>query len=114
MALQVVLTVAAVTTGQGDAETPSLQTINSNAPPKNAAGLLAGNNTIQVPSGYTVGSCWIKPPLNSANAKTVKAIPADTGSATFTNQPIIYPVAPGGTFIINSAGPETVELIFLQ
>lgn len=114
MALQNTLTIAAVITGQNDAEYPSQQTINTNAPPIGAAQLQAGDNQIVVPGGFTVGSVWIKPPPNSANNKKVRTIIGDTGSPVFTTSPIVYPVTAGGSFYINSAGQETVELIWCQ
>lgn len=109
---QVTLTVSAVTTGKGDGSYPSSQTINANAPKDGATNLNAGDNTIIVPSGFTVGSVWVKSDTASTNAKTYRKTVTDTQSAPFTFQPMIFPVAAGGSFIINSAGAEEVELFW--
>lgn len=85
---------------------------NSNAPPPGGAQLQPGSNTIQVPSGFTVQCCTIKPPTGSTNAKAVMGNSADVGLTGWTACPLIVPCVAGGTFVINSAGSETLEMLW--
>lgn len=113
MALQITLTVAAVITGQNDLMEPSQQLINANCSQLSEITLQAGNVVIQAPPvGFTVNGVWIKPPSNSTNSKILKQLVGDTGSAAFTSAMMMYPVVAGGSFVINSAGVETCELIW--
>lgn len=112
MALQRTLTVNAVTTGQNELENPSQQVINNNAPEEGGVDLQAGDVQVLVPQG-TVSGVWIKPPPGSANAKTIRSIVGDSQSPPFTNTPVMYPCAPGGSFWIHSAGAEPgVKLVW--
>jgi len=83
---------------------------NTNAPPPSAAQLQAGNNQILVPQGFTCNVAFIRPPGNSTNAKTAKAVSGDTNTGSWTSAPIIYPVSGLTSFYIASAGTETVEI----
>ena len=83
---------------------------NTNAPPPSSAQLVAGSITILVPTGYTVSRCTMLPPSASANAKTVKGISGDTGLSGWTTGSITVPVVAGGSFVVVSAGTETLQI----
>lgn len=84
---------------------------NTNCPPPTFAALSAGNNTVTVPSGFTVNQATIFPPPASTNTKVYKGVSGDTGF-TGTFQAVQVPVAAGGTFVINSVGSETVQIVY--
>lgn len=89
--------------------------MNSNAPPPNAAQLLAAtNNQILVPGApFTVNFAWIRSPPGSSNLKTVKGVSGDAGLTQSNGQtPMCVPVAPGGSFWIFSPAAETVEIVY--
>lgn len=112
MALQVTSTGRNDTVGDGVQLAESAQTVNTNAPPAGAAQLQAGANTIQVPSGFTVQSATLYAPTGSANSKTVKGIAGDAGLGPWTSDWIKVPVTAGGTFVIQSAGPEMIKIVW--
>jgi hypothetical protein len=82
-----------------------------NAAQEGSAQLSAGNNTILVPSGFTVQGVWVFAPTGSTNVKTFKGIAGDTGlSSTWGG---VFGVTAGGSFVIQSTtSGETVTLIW--
>jgi hypothetical protein len=95
------------TTFSGSANVPQ----NNNAPPPFAQVLAAGNNTVNVPAGFTVNGALVLPPASSTNTKIYKGVAGDTGF-TGTFQPVMVPVAAAGSFVINSVGGETVQIVY--
>ena len=88
-----------------------VQAANANAPPPTSVSLSAGNNTVTVPSGFTVNVVKVFPPSGSSNTKTYKGVTGDTGFVG-TSQVVTLPVTAGGTFVINSTGGEVVDLVY--
>jgi hypothetical protein len=94
-----------------------LQNATPTAVPVQTLTLAAGNNTIIAPAGC-VNGIWVIPPAGSANAKIFKGASGDTGiggGGGGNNNPAswaFFPVAAGGTLIINSAGVEVVTLVY--
>lgn len=89
--------------------------MNANAPPPNAAQLLANtNNQIMVPGApFTVNFAWIRSPPGSTNLKTVKGISGDTGmTQSAGTTPMCLPVTAGTPFYIYSPAAETVEIVY--
>lgn len=112
MAKQLILTLAAVLSGDGDGATPSEQVVNANAAPSYFFTLAAGANTIPAPpAAFTVNGLWIKAPGASTNAKNFTTSGGATSSATWTAVPMMCPAAAGGSVYVNSVGGETVEII---
>ena len=76
--------------------------------------LVPGANTVSVPA--TAKGFVLIPPTSSSNAKTLKGIAADTGVPMGRAAPTAYSfdetVAPPGTIVINSAGSETVDMLW--
>ena len=75
-----------------------------------AASLSAGANTVAVPAGAL--RALIVPVLNSANSKTVRTVPGDTG-VTFTADPVLLPLAAGVTTLyFQSTGAEVLQIVW--
>lgn len=109
MAKTFILTITGSMTGEGDTLTPRSTSTNGNAADPQPLALAPGNNLIQVPSGFQVGGVWLKPLATSTNVKNISKAAADNKSDNWTNLPIAYPCAPGGSFNIYSTGTETIE-----
>lgn len=92
--------------------TPTNIAANINAPPPTLQQLSAGNNTVTVPTGFTVNGCMVIPPSGSSNSKTYRGIAGDTGF-TGTSQQVLVPLTSMANFVINSTGSETVQLVWV-
>jgi hypothetical protein len=115
MGLANTLTLESIITGVGFSQTfyqqlaqPAGQT--PNCPPPGASQLQIGNNTILVPSGFTIQGVWVFAPVGSTNIKIFKGVTGDTGFTSLWGA--ILGVASGGQFVINSAAIEVVSLIW--
>lgn len=112
MAKQLILTLAAVLSGDGDGYTPSSQLVNANAAPPYFFTLAAGANTIPMPPAtFTVNGVWIKAPGASVNNKYFTSSGGTQSSDIWTAAPIAYPAAAAGNVYVHSVGGETVEII---
>jgi hypothetical protein len=102
------------TNSTGDGESLQYAETFSNA---NANGysylavFITGNNPVVI----APGTSWVtlRPPPNSTNAKVLKGVNGDTGINLNPALPFKFaPAAGQNTFVINSAGNETVQLYF--
>jgi hypothetical protein len=85
---------------------------NANAPPPSSVTLSAGNNTIAVPTGFTINGVTIVPPTTSAVAKVLKGVNADTGFQLGASAPAQISLGAVASFVINASSGEIVQLVW--
>jgi len=113
MAKSVTSTIAYSLSGDGfSGPIFNLATVNGTGIAPGSITLAAGANTVTVPA--TAVGVTIVPPAGSANAKTLKGIAGDTGILLNPAVPtsLAFTAAGVATFVINSAGTETVALLW--
>jgi hypothetical protein len=75
--------------------------------------LASGNNTITVPTGFTVKAATIVPQEDNAVALTLKGVGGDTGIVISSTAPtsIGFETAPAN-FVINAGAGVTVRIVW--
>ncbi len=113
MAKSVTSTIAYSLTGDGfSGPIFNLATVNATGIAPGAVTLAGGANTVTVPP--TAVGVTVVPPAGSANAKTIKGIAGDTGILMHPAVPfsLSFTAASVANFVINSAGVETLALLW--
>jgi hypothetical protein len=100
----------------GDGETLTYTQANAQnltAPNPFGANLLPGNNTIAMPTTGTFTAAILYPLSTSTNVKIIKGAVNDTGIGGWTSTPMVVPAAPSSTFVINSVGSESINIVLV-
>lgn len=99
--------------GDGLSLTQGQVSSNTNAAPPSSLTTASGDNTVTVPTAFTVQGVTLTPPLLSSVQKKLKGAAGDTGILIAMAFPSSLALASGvASFIVNANGVETLSLVW--